>query len=355
MKFSLALSFCLRFRCFVKFSMFQRNTVKWTEKWNLLVRTRHADMISVRKKWANGIGNKSRALGYTNISETMFTQQAHKNLIKILTARAETPCRLSQTAQITKHQERKKLELSTWILGLFFHEIGAKTTLSERLITKSVARIGCLALAFNCKVKFNLTRRGHKCAEADGRQLLFLWDQLNCENGYYEITQLHSFREKRVAFEAFPFRTSSPPVVITRTLKQNPFLKDCFQNKAPRSNYSDSHVIIWRASINTKTGISVFLRILEKLFVKLCDSAMENLKYPVLEAQKNNFLITSPSTKDRPWYTLFFWALISSVIVFPAINTSLELIDLIFLEENVAKPEITIVKGSLRKTLWKSH
>ena len=53
-------------------------------------------MISVRKKWANGIGNKSRALGYTNISETMFTQQAHKNLIKILTARTETPYRLSQ-------------------------------------------------------------------------------------------------------------------------------------------------------------------------------------------------------------------------------------------------------------------
>lgn len=233
---------------------------------------------------------------------------------------------------------------------MFFHEISAKTAISERLITKSVRRIGCFALAFNCKVKFNLTRRGRKCAEADGRQLLFLCDQLNCENGYYEITQLHGEKARVRSFSS-----SHNPVAITRTLKQNPLLKDCFQNKAPRSNYSDSHVIIWRASINTKTGISVFLRILEKLFVQLCDSAMENLKYPALEAQKNNFLITSPSTKDRPWYTLLFWALISSVIVFRAINTSLELIDLIFLEENVAKPEITIVKGSLRKTLWKSH
>lgn len=170
------------------------------------------------------------------------------------------------------------------------------------------------------------------------------------------ITKLHGctvFERKGSRSKFFPLRT--PPLVITRTLKQNPFLKDCFQNKAPSSNYSYSHVIIWRASINTKTGISIFLRILEKLLVQLWDSAMENLKFPSLEAQKNNFLITSSWTKGRPWYTLLFWALISSVIVFPAINTSLELIDLIFLEGNVAKPEITIFKGSFRKTLWKSH
>lgn len=290
---------------------------------------------------------------HKHIGNNVYTT-SHKNLIKILTASTETTCRLSQNGSNYKTPRTEKTR-TVDLDFRFLHETGAETAISERLITKSVGRIGCFALAFNCEVKFNLTRRGRKCAEAHGRQLLFLWDQLNCENGYYEITHLYSFRERGLAFEVFPLRTSSPPVLITRTLKQNPFLKDCFQNKAPSSNYSDSHVIIWRASINTKTGISVFLRILEKLFVQLWDSAMENLKFPALEAQKNNFLITSPSTKDRPWYTLLFWALISSVIVFPAISTSLELIDLIFSEENVAKPEITIVKGSLRKTLWKSY
>lgn len=80
---------------------------------------------------------------------------------------------------------------------------------------------------------------------------------------------------------------------------------------------------------------------------------MENLKFPALEAQKNNFLITSPRTKGRPWSTLFFPALISNVIVFAAINTSLEVIDLIFLGENVSKPEITIVKDSFESALEK--
>lgn len=102
-----------------------------------------------------------------------------------------------------------------------------------------------------------------------------------------------------------------------------------------------------------KTGISIFLRILEKLFLQLWCSVMENLKFPALKVQKNNFLVTSPRTKGRPWYTLLFLALISNVIVFAAINASLEVIDLIFLEENVAKPEIAIVR--VLKALWKSH
>lgn len=59
--------------------------------------------------------------------------------------------------------------------------------------------------------------------------------------------------------------------------------------------------------------------------------------------------------KDWLWYILLFWVLISSVIVFCVINILFELIDLIFLEENVVKFEIMIVKGFLRKMFWKSY
>ena len=55
------------------------------------------------------------------------------------------------------------------------------------------------------------------------------------------------FLKKKVAFVIFFLfirPASTPQVVITRILKQNPFLKDCFQNKAPSSNYCDIHVII---------------------------------------------------------------------------------------------------------------
>lgn len=66
---------------------------------------------------------------------------------------------------------------------------------------------------------------------------------------------------------------------------------------------------------------------------------MKNLKFPSLEAKKNNFLITSLQTKGLARYALLFAVLISSVIVFDAIMTSLEVIALIFLEDNVAIPK----------------
>lgn len=140
---------------------------------------------------------------HKHIGNNVYTT-SHKNLIKILTARTETTCRLSQNGSNYKTPRVEKNRTVDLDFG-FLHETGAKTAIRERLITKSFGRIGCFALSFNCEVKFNLARRGRKCAKADGRQLPLLWDQLNCENGYYEITQLYSFREKRVASEFLLF------------------------------------------------------------------------------------------------------------------------------------------------------
>ena len=100
-------------------------------------------------------------------------------------------------------------------------------------------------------------------------------------------------------------------VVISRVLEQNPFLKDCFQNKAPASNYIDIPAIIWRSFSKCIPSISIFLRILARLSVQLWCSAMKNLKFPSLEAKKNNFLITSLQTKGLAWYALLFAVLIS--------------------------------------------
>lgn len=144
-------------------------------------------------------------------------------------------------------------------------------------------------------------------------------------------------------------------VVISRVLEQNPFLKDCFQNKAPASNYIDIPCNYLKRSFSKCIpSISIFLRILARLSVQLWCSAMKNLKFPSLEAKKNNFLITSLQTKGLAWYALLFAVLISSVIVFDAIMTSLEVIALIFLEDNVAIPKSWLLT-SLFKVLWKSH
>ena len=142
--------------------------------------------------------------------------------------------------QTTEREKTRAVDLDF----RFLHETGAKTAISERLITKAVERIGFFALVFNCEVKFNLARRGSKCAEADGRQLLFSLGSTELRKWLLRNYTVAQFSREKGRVRIFSLRSSSAPVVITRTLKQNPFLKDCFQNKAPSSNYSDSHVII---------------------------------------------------------------------------------------------------------------
>lgn len=111
---------------------------------------------------------------HKQIGNNVYTT-SHKNLIKILTASSKTTCRLSQNGsnyKTSRTEKTRTVDPDFW----FLCETGAKIALSERLITKSVGRIGCFALAFNCEVNFNLTRRSRKFTETDGRQLLFLWD-----------------------------------------------------------------------------------------------------------------------------------------------------------------------------------
>lgn len=69
---------------------------------------------------------------HKHIGNNVYTP-SHKNLIKILTARTETTCRLSQNGSNYKTPRVEKNRTVDLDFG-FLHETGAKTAIRERLI-----------------------------------------------------------------------------------------------------------------------------------------------------------------------------------------------------------------------------
>ena len=132
---------------------------------------------------------------HKQIGNNVYTT-SHKNLIKILTASSKITCRLSQNGSNYKTPRTETTRTVDLVL-LFLHETGAKTAVSERLITKSVGRIGCFALAFNCEVKFNLTRRGHKMCRGPWQTITFPLGSIELRKWLLrDYTLIHFSREK---------------------------------------------------------------------------------------------------------------------------------------------------------------